>query len=57
MNQVDRSLIKNSVVVPSATIDARGAAADAHNIVLNISMPDRVLAGPYRSTRYNTEMV
>lgn len=54
VKQVYRRLVENSVVVPSATTDALGAAARAYGIVLSISVHERVLAGPGRGTLYNT---
>ena len=54
VKQVYRRLVENSVVVPSATTDALGAAARVHGVVFSISVHERVLAGPGRGTLYNT---
>lgn len=54
VKQVYRRLFENSVVVPGPVTEALGAAARAHSVVLNISVHERVLAGPGRGTLYNT---
>ena len=54
VKQVYRRLFENSVVVPGPVTEALGAAARAHGVVLNISVHERVLAGPGRGTLYNT---
>lgn len=54
VKQVYRCLVANSVVVPGPVTEALGAAARAHGVVLNISVHERVLAGPGRGTLYNT---
>jgi nitrilase len=47
-------LVENSVVVPGAVTERLGAAARDHQIVLNISVNERVREGPGRGTLYNT---
>ncbi|MGY3091260.1 nitrilase [Hymenobacter sp. UYAg731] len=54
VKQVYRRLVENSVVVPGPVTEALGAAARAHGVVLNMSVHERVLAGPGRGTLYNT---
>ena len=54
VKQVYRRLVENSVLVPGPVTAALGAAARAHGIVLNISVHERVAAGPGRGTLYNT---
>jgi nitrilase len=54
VKQVYRRLVENSVVVPGPVTDALGAAARTHALVLNISVHERILAGPGRGTLYNT---
>ncbi len=57
VKQVYRRLVENSVVVPGPVTEALGGAARAHGVVLNISVHERVLAGPGRGTLYNTMLV
>src|SRR5580765_1537658 len=47
-------LMDNSVVVPGPVTEALGGAAREHQIVLNISVHERVVEGPGRGTLYNT---
>lgn len=47
-------LMENSVVVPGPVTEALGEAAREHNLVLNISVHERVIEGPGRGTLYNT---
>jgi nitrilase len=47
-------LMENSVVVPGPVREALGAAAREHNVVLNISVHERVIEGAGRGTLYNT---
>jgi nitrilase len=47
-------LMENSVVVPGPVTGALGDAAREHQIVLNISVHERVSEGPGRGTLYNT---
>lgn len=47
-------LMENSVVVPGPVTQALGAAARKHQVVLNISVHERVVEGPGRGTLYNT---
>lgn len=47
-------LMDNSVVVPGPVTEALGEAARQHEIVLNISVHERVIEGPGRGTLYNT---
>ncbi len=47
-------LMEQSVSVPGPVTGALGNAAREHQIVLNISVHERVLAGPGRGTLYNT---
>ncbi|MCI0488823.1 MAG: carbon-nitrogen hydrolase family protein [Blastocatellia bacterium] len=47
-------LMANSVVVPGPVTEELGRAAREHGIVLNISVHERVKAGPGRGTLYNT---
>jgi predicted amidohydrolase len=47
-------LVENSVVVPSQITGALGGAAREHEIVLNISVHERVKEGAGRGTLYNT---
>ncbi|SMB99433.1 Nitrilase/cyanide hydratase and apolipoprotein N-acyltransferase [Hymenobacter roseosalivarius DSM 11622] len=54
VKQVYRRLVENSVVVPGPVTDALSAAARAHGVVLNMSVHERVAAGPGRGTLYNT---
>ena len=54
VKQVYRRLVENSVVVPGPVTEVLGAAARRHGIVLNISVHERVLAGPGRGTLFNT---
>ena len=47
-------LMENSVVVPGPVTQALGSAAREHNLVLNISVHERVIEGAGRGTLYNT---
>jgi predicted amidohydrolase len=47
-------LMDNSVVVPGPVTEALGAAAREHNVVLNISVHERMIEGAGRGTLYNT---
>lgn len=47
-------LMENSVVVPGPVTEALGEAARQHQIVLNISVHERVIEGAGRGTLYNT---
>jgi predicted amidohydrolase len=47
-------LMENSVVVPGPITEALGAAAREHDVVLNISVHERVIAGAGHGTLYNT---
>jgi nitrilase len=47
-------LMENSVVVPGPITEALGAAAREHDLVLNISVHERVVEGAGRGTLYNT---
>lgn len=47
-------LMDDSVVVPGPVTEALGEAARQHEIVLNISVHERVIEGPGRGTLYNT---
>jgi nitrilase len=47
-------LMENSVVVPGPVTQALSAAARAHDLVLNISVHERVIEGAGRGTLYNT---
>ena len=47
-------LMENSVVVPGPVTEALGKAAREHEIVLNISVHERVKEGPGRGTLFNT---
>jgi predicted amidohydrolase len=47
-------LMENSVVVPGPVTKALGAAASEHDLVLNISVHERVIEGAGRGTLYNT---
>jgi predicted amidohydrolase len=47
-------LMENSVVIPGPIMDALGAAAREHQVVLNVSVHERVKEGPGRGTLYNT---
>lgn len=47
-------LMENSVVVPGPVTQALGAAAREHDMVLNISVHERVIEGAGRGTLYNT---
>lgn len=57
VKQVYRRLADNSVVVPGPVTEALGAAARAHGVVLNMSVHERVEAGPGRGTLYNTMLL
>jgi predicted amidohydrolase len=54
VKQVYRRLVENSVAVPSPVTQALAAAARAHGVVLNMSVHERLLAGPGRGTLYNS---
>ncbi|HXU09388.1 MAG TPA: carbon-nitrogen hydrolase family protein [Blastocatellia bacterium] len=47
-------LMDNSVVVPGPVTQALAAAAHEHDVVLNISVHERVIEGAGRGTLYNT---
>jgi nitrilase len=47
-------LMDNSVVVPGPVTQALGSAAREHDVVLNISVHERVIEGAGRGTLYNT---
>jgi nitrilase len=47
-------LMENSVVVPGPVTGALAAAAREHNVVLNISVHERVIEGAGRGTLYNS---
>lgn len=47
-------LMDNSVVVPGTVTQALGSAAREHDVVLNISVHERVIEGAGRGTLYNT---
>jgi nitrilase len=47
-------LMENSVVVPGQVTEALGAAAREHDLILNISVHERVIEGAGRGTLYNT---
>src|SRR5438094_4477726 len=47
-------LMENSVVVPGPVTEALGTAAREHDLVLNISVHERVIEGAGRGTLYNT---
>jgi nitrilase len=47
-------LMDNSVVVPGPVTQALGSAAREHDVVLNISVHERVMEGAGRGTLYNT---
>jgi nitrilase len=47
-------LMENSVVVPGPVTEALGEAAREHDVVLNISVHERVVEGRGRGTLYNT---
>ncbi|MEK6284939.1 MAG: carbon-nitrogen hydrolase family protein [Acidobacteriota bacterium] len=47
-------LMENSVVVPGPVTEALAAAAREHQVVLNISVHERVVEGAGRGTLYNT---
>ncbi len=54
MKQVFARLRENSVLVPGPVTEALGALALEHDVVLNISVHERVAEGPGRGTLYNT---
>jgi len=54
VKKVFARLMENSVVVPGPVTEALGQAAREHEIVLNISVHERVVEGPGRGTLYNT---
>src|SRR3989442_1083884 len=47
-------LMENSVVVPGPVTEALSEAAREHDLVLNISVHERVIEGAGRGTLYNT---
>ena len=47
-------LMDNSVVVPGPVTEALGEAARVHEVVLNISVHERIVEGSGRGTLYNT---
>jgi predicted amidohydrolase len=54
MKRVFARLRENSVVVPGPVTEALGASAREHDVVLNMSVHERVEEGPGRGTLYNT---
>lgn len=54
VKKVFARLMENSVVVPGPVTEALGGAAREHQIVLNISVQERVVEGLGRGTLYNT---
>ena len=54
IKRVFARLMENSVVVPGPVTEALGQAAREHQIVLNISVHERVVEGRGRGTLYNT---
>jgi len=54
VKKVFARLMENSVVVPGTVTEALGQAAREHEIVLNISVHERVVEGSGRGTLYNT---
>lgn len=54
VKRVYAKLMDNSVVVPGPVTDQLSAAARDHELVLNISVNERVAEGPGRGTLYNT---
>jgi predicted amidohydrolase len=54
VKKVFARLMENSVTVPGPVTEALGAAAREHEIVLNISVHERVREGAGRGTLYNT---
>ena len=54
VKKVFARLMENSVVVPGPVTEALGQAAREHEIVLNISVHERVVEGSGRGTLYNT---
>jgi predicted amidohydrolase len=47
-------LMQNSAVVPGPITEVLGASAREHDVVLNISVQERITEGPGRGTLYNT---
>ena len=54
VKRVFARLMENSVVVPGPVTEALGAVARENQLVLNISVHERVVDGPGRGTLYNT---
>src|SRR5262249_38520918 len=54
VKKVFARLMENSVVVPGPMTEALGKAAREHDVVLSISVHERVVDGPGRGTLYNT---
>src|SRR5215813_7212321 len=54
MKRVFARLRENSVVVPGPVTEALAASAREHDVVLNISVHERVDEGAGRGTLYNT---
>jgi predicted amidohydrolase len=54
VKKVFARLMDNSVAVPGPFTDQLGAAARDHQVVINISVHERVVEGPGRGTLYNT---
>ncbi len=54
VKRVFARLMENSVVVPGPVTEALGETAREHDVVLNISVHERVIEGPGRGTLYNT---
>jgi predicted amidohydrolase len=54
MKRVFARLLENSVVVPGPVTAALAASAREHEVVLNLSVHERVEEGPGRGTLYNT---
>jgi len=52
--RVFERLMDNSVVVTSPVTEALSTAASEHNVVLNISVHERIKEGPGRGTLYNS---
>jgi predicted amidohydrolase len=50
-------LMENSVVVPGPVTEALAAAAREHQLMLNISVHERVMEGPGRGTLYNSMLM
>jgi predicted amidohydrolase len=54
VKEVFATLMANSVVIPGPATEALSSAAREHQVVLNITVNERVVEGPGRGTLYNT---